>query len=179
MKTQPISRKAFLAAQYTIERVNPVISALEQLDEQVISDKESFMEALSCHNLLKKIRDSNLAILDAGNLQYENRPTDLINRAASRLNQIPHAAELEEKTLAHRVKARDYKTAELLAKNFTNEEVNKIIPEITQSEFDESKSIIAKLNAESKAILQFLNDGPRFDVALLVGTSLEQVEVLS
>jgi hypothetical protein len=179
MKTKSISRKAFLAAQYTVESINPAIAALEKINKQAIGNEEQFLEVLAFDRFLKKIRDSNLAVLDRGTAQYESRDVDLINAAAARLNQIPREIELEQKQIAHMLSAREFKVASLKKQSFIDDEIERITPPIPQSVIDTSNGVVARLNAEHKAILKFLNDGPRFDVSLLVGTSLEQIEVLS
>ena len=121
---------------------------------------------------MKKIRDTNLAIVDQGNLQYEGRPVDLINRVATRMSHIPSIIEVEEKHFSRHVKAREFKVDELLKKDFFLNEIDKIIPPIPQSEIDASKAIVAKLQSEAVALKEFLGDAPEYRVSLLAGTSI-------
>jgi hypothetical protein len=172
MNNQPISKNEYVAAQYTIERINPVISALEQLNKQVIGNEDQFLEVVGVHNLLKGIRDEKLAVLDAGNSQYESRDTDLINAAAVRLNRIPRDIELEEKTFEHRVKARQFKADELLSLNFSITEIDAVIPPISQDDIDASRAVVAGLQKEAKALMAFLNDAPAYNIELLKQTSI-------
>lgn len=171
---QPISPAEFKAANYSLEQINPALSAIDKLTKQAIGSELAFKEVLDFSRFLKRIRDNQLSVIDSGNLQYNNRPQHLIDAAGLRLFQIPHDIELESTTMTAKLSARQYKVNSLIKDSFSVAEIDKISPPITVEEIVASADKVAKLQAEAKAIKAFLDDAPRYSLDLLKNTSLSQ-----
>jgi hypothetical protein len=168
-----VSPSEFQAAHYASAKITSALSALKALDKQSLGyDDAAWAETQAFMALLDQIRAKNQSVIERGNSQYQNRPQDLINRAARRQAEIPTLIAREQKTLQHRLDAREAQADELRKKNFTAAKIDQIVPPIPQSEIDASNAIVAGLQAEMEAVQKFLADAPGFDVELLLGTTL-------
>jgi hypothetical protein len=170
---KPVSPSEFQAAQHALAKITPAVSALKALDKPSLGhDEDAWAETQHFIALLDQIQTKNQAIIERGNAQDQNRPIDLINRAARRQAEIPALIEREQKDLQHKHSARDFQVAELQKKNFTSAQIDRIAPPVPQAEIDASNAVVAGLQAEAEAIQKFLSDAPRFDAELLIGTTL-------
>ncbi|WP_027159156.1 hypothetical protein [Methylobacter luteus] len=171
-KNTIISPVQYRAAHNAATCINGALASLQRIDDQTLNQNaDAIAKMADFKQLLTSVYDQNKEIIALGDKQYESRPLELINKAASRLNQIPRDIELEQKTFAARLDTRRQK-AEELGKRFSEAEIEKIVPHIPKSEADASAAIIAGLKAEAEAIKAFLGDSPRFSVELLKNTSL-------
>lgn len=168
-----VSPFEFQAAHHAIAKITPAFSALKSIDKQALgNDEAAWAETQEFMALLDQIQAKHQRVIDCGNAQYQNRPVDLINRAARRQPEIPSLIEREQKALQHKHSARDFQVAELQKKNFTAAQIDHIAPPVPQSEIDASQAVVAGLKAEAVAIQKFLADATRYDVALLLETTL-------
>jgi hypothetical protein len=169
----PVSPSEYQAAHYASAKITPALSALKALNKQSLGhDESAWAETQAFMALLDQIKAKNQAIIERGNAQDQNRPIDLINRAARRQAEIPALIEREQKDLQHKHSARDFQVAELQKKNFTAAQIDRIAPPVPQSEIDASQAIVAGLQAEAESVREFLKDALRYDVELLRGTTL-------
>jgi flagellar biosynthesis chaperone FliJ len=170
---KPVSPSEFQAAQHALAKITPAVSALKALDKPSLGhDEDAWAETQHFIALLDQIQTKNQAIIERGNSQAQNRPVELINRAARRQAEIPALIEREEKTLQHKLGAREMQTVELQKKNFTAAQIDRIAPPVSQAEIDASHAVVSGLQAEAECIREFLKDAPRYDVALLQGTTI-------
>jgi hypothetical protein len=65
----------------------------------------------------------------------------------------------------------------LLRQGFSDEEINKIVPAVEQSDIDDLHVKTNGLKTEREALLLFLGDAPEYRMALLAGTPFEQKSV--
>lgn len=177
MTQNTVSPAQYRAAHHAVERISPVLTALENINPQAFQyDAEAAEKVAEFTQFLNGIYDQNKAIIDQGDEQYENRPVELIGAAASRiLNEIPHLIELEQKSLQARKEGRELKADELVKKGFSHSEIDRVIPPISSDEIALSHARVAELKTESAAIEKFLGDSPRHDLDLLKGTQLYPV----
>jgi hypothetical protein len=169
---KPVDRRTYQTAANALQKLKPVINALAQIDQQAAGDQEAFDEIQKFGTYLAGIRDRNQAIINQGDLQYQSRPVDLINQAARRLNELPTLIAREEKAMKHKLDAREFESEELRKRNFSVDKINRIVPQVAQSEIDHSNAIVAGHRTEAEAIQKFLGDAPRFDIEILRGTTL-------
>lgn len=176
MTQNTVSPAQYRAAHNAATRINGALASLQRIDSQTLNqDADAMAKLVDFKQLLTSVYEQHKEIVALGDKQYESRPLELINKAASRLNAIPRDIELEQKTFAARLDTRRQK-AEELSERFSPSEVEKIVPPIPKSEADASAAIIAGLKAEAEAIKAFLGDSPRFSVELLKNTQLSQSE---
>jgi hypothetical protein len=170
---KPVSPSEFQAAQHALAKITPALSALKPLDKQSLAhDEEAWAAVQNLNELLGQIQAKNQAIIERGNSQAQNRPVELINRAARRQAEIPSLITREQKALQHKLDSREAQASELRKKNFTAAKIDQIVPPVSQSEMDASHAAVTGLQAEAEAIQRFLADAPRFDAELLQGTTL-------
>lgn len=170
-----VSPAQYRAAHNAATRINGAIASLQRIDSQTLNqDADAIAKLADFKQLLTSVYEQNKEIIALGDKQYESRPLELINKAASRLNQIPRDIELEQKTFAARLDTRKQKVEEL-SKRFSEAEIEKIVPSITQAEIDASAAVIAGLKAEAEDIRRFLSDSPRYSTELLKQTSIYPV----
>jgi replicative DNA helicase len=175
MTQNTVSPAQYRAAHNAATRINGAIASLQRIDSQTLNqDADAIAKLADFKQLLTSVYEQNKEIIALGDKQHESRPLELINKAASRLNAIPRDIELEQKTFAARLDTRKQKVEEL-SKRFSEAEIEKIVPSITQAEIDASAAIIAGLKAEAAAIEAFLADAPRYDTSLIHNTKLAEV----
>ncbi|MBF6649524.1 hypothetical protein [Methylobacter sp. BlB1] len=178
MTPKTISPIQYKAAKHSVENIKPVLKALQKVDAETLKgDIEAMSSLQSFKRTLTKINNEHQAVLDEGQRQYANRPIELIDKAAARLNSdIPKEIELEKAGLKARISTRDIKAKELLKKGFSDEEIDRVVPPVSSDEIALSCTRVAELEAESEAIQEFLADAPRFSTELLKNTQLSQSE---
>jgi hypothetical protein len=169
----PVSPTEYKAAHYSVEKVTPALRTLKQIDKQSLGyDEDAWAETQEFIEFFSQIRDKIQAVIDRGDAQYQSRPVDLINQAARRLNELPTLIAREEKAMKHKLDAREFEAEELRKRNFSADKINRIVPQVAQSEIDHSNAIVAGHRTEAEAIQKFLSDAPRFDIEILRGTTL-------
>lgn len=175
MTQNTVSPAQYRAAHNAATRINGAIASLQRIDSQTLNqDADAITRLTEFTQFLTDIYERNKATIARGDEQFERRPIELINKAASRLNQIPRDIELEQKTFAARVDTRRQKVEEL-GKKFSDAEIERIIPPISQDEINASRSRIEALKTEKATIEAFLADSPRYDITLLSNTGLMEV----
>ena len=173
MTKKTISSAAFKEAVYGLPRIEALVSALENIDRQTVSGNvDAFAEIQSFKSRLIPIFNNYKKIVDGGKELFENRNTELINKASNRLFEIPRDVDLLKSSFEHEVRADEYKTKALREQGLSTMEIAEVHKPITKSEREELASKIKSLKNEEKALLDFLSDGPAFDSELLKNTAV-------
>jgi hypothetical protein len=171
----PVSPIEYKAALHVVEKITPVLSILKHLDKQALGyDEEAWAETEEFVHLLDQILTKNQTVIDGGIAQYDNRPLALIDAAVARLHQIPTLIEKAEKSLRHKVDARNSQREELEKQHLSEAQIDYVAPLVSRDEIDKTHVVVVSLKAEAESIKQFLADAPRYDMGLLAGTQLEQ-----
>jgi hypothetical protein len=119
------------------------------------------------------VNQANKAIT-AAEYAHQNRPVDLINKAVVRLSMISNNILHEEALSKGLITAHQMKKTELEKQGFSDDEIGSIVP-YPQTGIDAHQSKISELEAEAKGIEEFLNDGPRYNAALLSKSDLSNL----
>jgi len=172
MNTQPVSRNEAIRAQNAIRSLAPAVAALEQLPASAMTP-----EVKTTLTQLKADLHADQSLVDQAAQQLENKDVALINAAVTLFFKVD--AEIHEaKTLQGNLSSsHTSKIEELTKKQFSPEEIAKIVadpaPEIAALE-----AKIKALHAEKAKCNSYLADSPRFDEELLAGTRAFEVRDL-
>lgn len=128
---------------------------------------------ITVESLESVIKQAEKAVTSA-EYANQNKPVELINKAALRLNMIPGDIHKEEALSKGLITAHQAKTTELKQRGFSDDEIGSIAP-YPQSGIDAHKSKISELEAEANGIEEFLKDAPRYDTALLSKSDLSNL----
>lgn len=156
--------------------VQPILDRIKTAHSQaggLTLDDHKRLLKITIQSLESVIKQAEKAVTSA---EYadQNKPVELINKAALRLNMIPGDILKEEALSKGLITANQAKTTELKKQGFSDDEIGSIAP-YPQSGIDAHKSKISELEAEAKGIEEFLKDGPRYDVALLSKSDLSNL----
>ncbi|MFI3119399.1 MAG: hypothetical protein QX203_05440 [Methylococcaceae bacterium] len=110
-------------------------------------------------------------VVNAVESAHQQRPVELINKAATRLSMIHNSIDRERALSGGLTEAHQSKVTELKKQGFTDTEINSIVP-YPQSEIDAHTAKIECLKAERAGIEAFLKDAPRYDQSLLALSDL-------
>jgi hypothetical protein len=171
--TKLITKIQFKNSQHHLFALKPLMDGLEKINPKVISeDLETQQKVKEFKALIGDLISQHRGVIAAGEKQYQNRPAELIQQAASRINLIPRLIESEQKNLEYKIKAHEIKTEELRKKHFDQVEIDKICSPISQDEVDGSAEKVMAFQDERKTLLKFVSDSPHFDVEILKNTVL-------
>jgi hypothetical protein len=169
----PVTKIEFQNAQQHLTDIKPLLDFLNKTDPSTISDESAVQEKISEFKaLIDDLLLQHKEVIARGERQYDERPADLINEAATRINLIPRLIEQEQKSMAHKLKSREFKVLELQKKHFNQVEIDQICPPISQDELDHSADKVQSLEHEKRVLLQFVGDSPEFNTEILRGTEL-------
>jgi hypothetical protein len=151
---------------------------LSKLDATTISDDVEVQQKITeMKTIISNLYAQHKAVIEKGQEQHENRPEELINQAATRINIIPTLIEREQKAIYHKLKSREFKVNDLKQKRFDQAEINQICPPVSQEEIDAANDKVRALQHESEVLLRFVGDSPEFNIEILKGTELYPAEI--
>ncbi len=171
MNKLPIDRSQFDLAKDELIKINPCLDAISILvadncftdsDKKRLADFQSWLLCLA-----SKSKD----IYDAGQKQYQDRPQALISACFAKFYANQKEINSLNITSARYIDRHKEKVLELQKKNFSEHEINQILP-FPETEIRANAAKLAALTSESECLWAFSNDCPRFDPALLVGVEL-------
>lgn len=168
-----ISKNELIRANTVKNTVGPAVETLAKVDssELGLSLNESKVIAQAV-GILSKLVDDAQAVIDAGEKQYQNRDTGLINSASNRLFRIQ--SDVSE-CKAHQNRAQQAfseKVTDLRQRGYSTREIKDLVDR-PEPEIEALQARIDALVAEKAKVEAFLADAPRFDTALLAGTTIE------
>ncbi|WP_367155633.1 AlpA family phage regulatory protein [Methylomonas sp. HYX-M1] len=169
---QPVSRNEAIRAQNTIRSLAPAVASLEALPATAMTP-----EVKTTLTQLKADLQAAQSIVNQAAQQLESKDVAIINAAVTLFFKIDNEIH-EAKTLqANLASSYTSKIEELTKKQFSPEEIAKIVadpaPEIAALE-----AKIKALHAEKAKCNSYLADSPRFDEELLAGTRAFEVRDL-
>lgn len=173
MKAKPsITKQQFEHAKYTAAKLRPLADALAAVNDQALGCRPEAIAKFNdfCDYVTPMLLEAGRIIARAKE-QYENRDKALINAAASRFLAIDGDIELaktKQRSLRENYKI---KFDELAKKQFSTEEIEKIVTDSSE-EVQALNTAIESLKNEKTKIQAFLNDGPEFNENLLVSTGV-------
>ncbi|NOR71254.1 MAG: hypothetical protein GQ532_16410 [Methylomarinum sp.] len=176
-----ITRNLYEKVSGEIPKIKTLVDALAAIDRGTVSNNiDVYAEVRQFEKKIMGFYNGYRQIIDKGDLQYKNRPKDLINKASHRGFAILNDINLIKAQLKGSVKAYETQVTELKKKNFTSEQIEKIAPNTTEEDAAKADSRIKALNDDRERILAFISDGPEFNQNLIKGISivLDGAEVL-
>ncbi|WP_446810563.1 hypothetical protein ACH50O_02955 [Methylomonas sp. 2BW1-5-20] len=155
--------------------VGNAITALNKVDVALLGlDSDQIKQIDTVVAIFNKALSRAQCIFDAAGQLYADRDQDLLVAATIRLSQISN----EEVIIKFKLRSlpADYaaKTKELREKMFSEAEIEKIVTK-PDAEMAECAKALDDLTAESKKIIVFLGDSPRYDTAILNSTKVFDV----
>ncbi|MEI6147357.1 MAG: hypothetical protein WCP66_13140 [Methylococcales bacterium] len=172
MNKLPIDRATFEEAKTALQKLNPFIESLNQLVASNYFSEEVDIKILAEINDWTTSHSTKFtAIFETGLSQYENRPVALISACFRKHEDNQKEIALLNRTSKSLTDRHNEKVVELQKKNFSEHEINQILP-FPEAEIRANAAKLAALTSESKSLWEFANDAPRFDPALLVGIEL-------
>lgn len=170
-----ISQKTFQKAIYSQERLKPAVDALSRVDAKSLDifgdGHELTNNVTDCLSLLQDALDIADSIIFFGQKQHEERDQAMISAASSRFFAIGNDIILAKAKQVALIQTHQAKVNELTKKQFTPEEIEKIVINPVE-EVEALGAAIEALGAEKLAIQRYLADAPRFDEALLTHTKV-------
>lgn len=158
-------------ANHGLPRLQALVAALENVDRKTVSNNvDAFAEIYSFKEKITVICNKYQEVVSHGRSLYLNRDDDLINKITTRMMAIPNDINLLESTFKHKIRAHSIKVNELGKQGLSQAEIEHVCPPITDHKKIEDK--IKALRIEEKALHDFLNDSPIYDVELLKNTSV-------
>ena len=172
MNKLPIDRATFEEAKTALQKLNPFIESLNQLVASNYFSEEVDIKILAEINDWTTSHSTKFtAIYETGLSQYENRPQALISACFAKFYANQKEINSLNITSARYIDRHHYKVLELQKKNFSEHEINQILP-FPETEIRANAAKLAALTSESECLWAFSNDCPRFDSALLAGVEL-------
>ncbi|WP_157204485.1 hypothetical protein [Methylomonas koyamae] len=129
---------------------------------------------MAAAEILRKIDSSAQVVIDQANEQYVNRDQNLINAASNRLFRIDADIQAAQAHQRRAEQAHLEKTTELKRQGFSAVEIAAML-DAPEPAIEAYQQQIADLSAEKLKIEAFLDDSPRYEADLLVGTTIEIV----
>jgi hypothetical protein len=170
--TKSVTKDQYKQAIVNSTILQPFEFYLSKLDESTISDDVEVQQKITeIKTIITDLHSQHKAVIEKGQEQHSNRPEELINQAATRINLIPTLIEKEQKAISHKLKSREFKILELQKKHFDQAEIDQICPPISQDEIDRSSDKVNSLEHEKRVLLQFIGDSPEFNIEILRGTA--------
>lgn len=153
------------------QQLVPAIEALQRITPHAMGCAEAHEKITSFSIWLQRFASKADDVISQANLQYNNRPQELIQAANTRLHKIPDEILLRQKNSQFATEAYEAQTFELKHKGFSSIQISKIVDDPNQT-IDQNKAEIVELEAEREQILAFLADAPAFNIELLKNTTL-------
>ena len=176
-----ITGNLYIKASNEIPKIKTLIDALAAIDRGTVAGNvDAFAEVRFFEKKIIGVYNGYKSILAKGDLQYENRPVDLIGKASRRGFAILSDINLIRAQLKGLIAAHESQVAELKKKSFSPEQIEKIAPNTTEEDTAKANSRIKALNDDRERILAFISDAPEFNQNLIKGISivLDSAEVL-
>jgi hypothetical protein len=170
--TKSVTKDQYKQAIVNSTVLQPFEFYLSRLDAATISDDVEVQQKITeMKAIINDLHSQHKAVIEKGQEQHENRPADLINQAATRINIIPALIGKEQKAISHKLKSREIKVLELQKKHFDQAEIDQICPPISQEEIDAANDKVRALQHESEVLLRFVGNSPEFNIEILRGTA--------
>ncbi|WP_027148157.1 hypothetical protein [Methylobacter tundripaludum] len=154
------------------QQLVPAIDALQRITTEAVGCVEDHERITSFSIWLQRFASKADDVIAQANLQYKNRPQNIIQAANTRLHKIPDEILLRQKKSQFATEAYEAQVFDLKHKGFNSGQIAKIVDD-PGSEIERNRNEIIELNNEQEHILAFLADVPVFDIGLLKGTALE------
>ena len=172
MSNKTLTRADLNKAIYSRNLIKPAVEALRKINAQSVGyDKGSFSEIKAFTHWLSAFITCADDVINMAEVQYDNRPRDLINAASIRLSEIPGIILREQRAAQFALEAYQLQTEELTKKGFDTEQRAKIIYDPWVA-IDLSNSVVEALNIEAEQLKAYLADAPRYSIELLKGTTI-------
>lgn len=168
-----ISCAEFAEAKHALPKIQALVVALKDIDRRTVGGNvDAFASIQDFKSKIIPIFENYKELVEKGDVQYRERDQGLVNKAASRMFEIPSAIGLLESNFKHKIRAYQHKENVLQQEGFTEPERAKLNPPITDSDRKELDSEIKVLRDEETALLAYLGDSPCFNTELLKNTSV-------
>jgi hypothetical protein len=161
-----INRNDLSNARYTMQLVSPAIEALGKITPHAVGCVEAHEKVVEFGAWLQEFVAKAEAVIDQAQRQYDNRPQRIITAASIRFNSIPEDIEREQKSSENKTAAHKTKSEELRKQNFSESEIQAILP-FPQKEIDAHADAITGLQNEQKNLQSFLTSAPVYNTDLL------------
>jgi vacuolar-type H+-ATPase subunit I/STV1 len=173
-KMKKIDKHTLKSVRHSKSIIDSALSALQKIDTGVAGSDEAFEKVASFKNWLRELADSHGATIAQAELDYKNRPQALIDEAFKRIFQIPDEIQKRRHTNSSAIKDYEMQVEDLKHRGFSTGQIEKIVNDPVD-EIARREAEIIELNSERERLEAFVDDAPRFDEELLVGTKLEEL----
>lgn len=163
---EAINKNQLSDAHYTKRLVSPAIEALRKITPHAVGCVEAHEKVVEFGAWLQEFVAKAEAIIEQAQRQYDSRPIHLINAASLRYTSIPEDIEREQKAIENKTAAHKTKVEELRKQNFSESEIQAILP-YPQEEIDALAESITGLQTEQKNLQSFLASAPAYNTDLL------------
>jgi len=168
-----ITTDEYREANFALPRIEKLIYALKDINRRVVSnDAQAFAEIKDFEAKIITVYKKYQGIVETGRELFEARDKELLNKANLRIVEIPGAINQLESSFEHRLRAHAQKSNELKKQDISQDDIDRICKPVPEAEYKELASKIQSLRDEEKALFEFVNDGPCFDVELLKNTAV-------
>ncbi|MFK5950333.1 MAG: hypothetical protein QM500_16365 [Methylococcales bacterium] len=176
-----VTKELYSHATGVIPKLKTLVDALAAIDRETVSNNvHAYAEVQAFKQKITAIYHGYKEVIANGDIQYKNRPTDLINRAGCRINTIQNDIDLIKALLEGVIAKYQSQIQELKNKNFSLEQIKTIAPDKIDEDAALANAKIERLMNDREKLLEFVSDRPEYRLDLIEGiaTTLEGSEVL-
>lgn len=167
-----ITSAEYSELKYSLPKLKALVEALAGMNARTVPTKEARASITVFEAEIRQIYINYTKFVEMGDEQYQQRDKDLINKATTRLFEIPSAINLLEVTFKSKIRACEHKAKALREQGLTEAEITEVNKPITDADREELANKIKALRDEETALHAYIGDAPCYDIELLKNTPL-------
>lgn len=161
-------------AYHAREKLEPAIDALRKIDLQSLQFGEEAIELQRFVNFLSVKLAAAVKVIEDGRRQYENRDVELIDAVVRRYSEVIESIKFKGLQRKGLISHHERKVNELLARKFSAEEIEKIIP-CPVEQIAELDTETQALRDEEQKLSAYIADAPAYNESLLSGLDVQEI----